>query len=202
MPDFVRPVYAERPWYPDAVARFTPLQGSQQRLAISARKRWLDLIGTLGGKWPHTGSIQSGARPAPRCRRAPAPADPRSRVPAVSGRRAVRPRRWSVSMVSPAKASSGHGHAEAPGQGDFRQFLQIALDTGAWSIWGRGRGCIFPTGRIREPMARWCSRAACGMASPNVYKRWTWTISAKTARMPGSTTLAARATRPTGKPSR
>lgn len=30
MPDFVRPVYAERPWYPDAVARFTPLQGSQQ----------------------------------------------------------------------------------------------------------------------------------------------------------------------------
>lgn len=60
MPDFVRPVYAARAWHAEAVSRFTPYQGERHRASLAARQRWLRLMGTLGGKWPHTGSIQPG----------------------------------------------------------------------------------------------------------------------------------------------
>lgn len=60
MPDFTRPVYEGRPWHAQAVERFTPYRGERHRVALAARQRWLRLIGTLGGKWPHTGSIQPG----------------------------------------------------------------------------------------------------------------------------------------------
>lgn len=60
MPDFVRPVYASRPWHAEAVRRFTPQTGEQVRAAIAARQRWFTLLGTLAGKWPHTQSIDPG----------------------------------------------------------------------------------------------------------------------------------------------
>jgi uptake hydrogenase large subunit len=60
MPDFVRPVYAGRSWHAEALRRFAPDRGEQVRAATSARQRWLTLLGTLGGKWPHTQSIEPG----------------------------------------------------------------------------------------------------------------------------------------------
>jgi hydrogenase large subunit len=60
MPDFCRPVYAVRPWHREALRRFAPDQGEQVRAATAARQRWLTLLGTLGGKWPHTQSIEPG----------------------------------------------------------------------------------------------------------------------------------------------
>jgi hydrogenase large subunit len=66
MPDFTREVYAGRTWYAAAQQRFAALAGSpsggglHSRQALGARARWFALIGTLGGKWPHTGSILPG----------------------------------------------------------------------------------------------------------------------------------------------
>lgn len=66
MPDFTREVYANRRWYGQALQRFAPLTGSangaglHSRAALAARARWLELMGTLGGKWPHTGAILPG----------------------------------------------------------------------------------------------------------------------------------------------
>lgn len=60
MPDFARPVYAAQPWHGAVQERFAALQGSHARLALAARQRWFTLLGTLGGKWPHTQSIQPG----------------------------------------------------------------------------------------------------------------------------------------------
>ncbi|MDC8786128.1 nickel-dependent hydrogenase large subunit [Roseateles koreensis] len=60
MPDFLRPVYASQPWFAQAQQRFHPQQGEQTRAAIGARQRWFTLAGTLGGKWPHTLSIDPG----------------------------------------------------------------------------------------------------------------------------------------------
>lgn len=60
MPDFCRPVYAARPWYAEALRRFAPDRGEHVRAATAARQRWLTLMGTLGGKWPHTQSIEPG----------------------------------------------------------------------------------------------------------------------------------------------
>jgi len=66
MPDFTRPVYAARPWFREAQRRFAAVVGAasgsglHNRTALAARARWLELIGTLGGKWPHTGAVLPG----------------------------------------------------------------------------------------------------------------------------------------------
>ncbi len=66
MPDFTREVYAARPWYSEAKKRFAAMVGGKSgaglhsSAALAARARWLELIGTLGGKWPHTGAILPG----------------------------------------------------------------------------------------------------------------------------------------------
>ncbi|MCK6426692.1 MAG: nickel-dependent hydrogenase large subunit [Burkholderiaceae bacterium] len=64
LPDFTRPVYDQRPWYCEARRRFAAAsvsgQGEQARRATAARQRWFMLMGLLGGKWPHSGSIQPG----------------------------------------------------------------------------------------------------------------------------------------------
>ncbi len=66
MPDFTREVYAARPWYSEAKKRFAAMVGGKSgaglhsSAALAARARWLALIGTLGGKWPHTGAILPG----------------------------------------------------------------------------------------------------------------------------------------------
>jgi hydrogenase large subunit len=60
MPDFARNHYVQQAWHGAVVDRFTAMQGRHARLALAARQRWFMLLGTLGGKWPHTQSIQPG----------------------------------------------------------------------------------------------------------------------------------------------
>ena len=66
MPDFTRAVYARRGWYGEATRRFAavagagPGRGLHNCAALAARARWLELMGALGGKWPHTGSVLPG----------------------------------------------------------------------------------------------------------------------------------------------
>ena len=66
MPDFTGRVYDGRDWQAQAQRRFSALAGSptggglHSRQALAARARWFELIGTLGGKWPHTGAILPG----------------------------------------------------------------------------------------------------------------------------------------------
>jgi len=71
LPDFTGADYAGRPWHAEARRRFTALadaageQGLHARAALAARARWLELVGTLGGKWPHTGAIVPGGSSRP-----------------------------------------------------------------------------------------------------------------------------------------
>ena len=64
MPDFTRETYAGRAWHAEAVARFSALAsarpGRHATAATAARARFAELMGTLGGKWPHTGSVSAG----------------------------------------------------------------------------------------------------------------------------------------------
>lgn len=66
MPDFTREVYAGRTWFREARRRFAALAGGgagsglHNRAALAARGRWLQLMGALGGKWPHTGAVLPG----------------------------------------------------------------------------------------------------------------------------------------------
>lgn len=60
MPDFARAVYAPQVWHGTVHERFAAQQGRRARLALAARQRWFTLLGTLGGKWPHTQAILPG----------------------------------------------------------------------------------------------------------------------------------------------
>lgn len=65
MPDFTREVYAPKRWFGEARRRFAALVGGaggglHNRAALAARARWLELMGALGGKWPHTGALLPG----------------------------------------------------------------------------------------------------------------------------------------------
>jgi hydrogenase large subunit len=65
MPDFTRPAYRARPWWAEAVRRFDLRTGERTRLATAARQRWMTMMGTLAGKWPHTLAIEPGGSSRP-----------------------------------------------------------------------------------------------------------------------------------------
>ena len=60
MPDFARETYRGEPWHAEAAERFTAIRGSAAREALTARAAWMETMGVLAGKWPHTLSIQPG----------------------------------------------------------------------------------------------------------------------------------------------
>lgn len=60
MPDFARPAYAGRPWYPAVARRFTAISGEAAAEVLPARAAFLRLMGFLAGRWPHSLAIQPG----------------------------------------------------------------------------------------------------------------------------------------------
>jgi hydrogenase large subunit len=150
MPDFARPVYADRPWHAEVVRRFAAQSGEHARVAVAARQRWFTLIGTLGGKWPHTASIEPGGssravnaserlRLLARVREFRAFAEdtlfgaPLDEVNALADARALE--RW---------------HAADPQRGDLRLFLTIAADLRLDQL-GRGPGRYLSYGAYPQP---------------------------------------------------
>ena len=65
MPDFARPVYAKRPWFPTVAARFQAVSGSAVNDALPARAAFMHLMGLMAGKWPHSLSLQPGGSSRP-----------------------------------------------------------------------------------------------------------------------------------------
>jgi len=59
MPDFARDIYANEPWYNEAL-RFQAQKGPAQAEALEARTRFLHIMGELAGKWPHTLALRPG----------------------------------------------------------------------------------------------------------------------------------------------
>jgi len=60
MPDFARPGYAQRSWFPRVRERFEAMRGGGGVEALASRARFLELVATLGGKWPHSLALQPG----------------------------------------------------------------------------------------------------------------------------------------------
>lgn len=65
MPDFARPAYAGRPWFPQAEARFKAVAGTAAAEIPAARAGFLHLMGLMAGKWPHTLALQPGGSSRP-----------------------------------------------------------------------------------------------------------------------------------------
>ena len=149
LPDFTRPVYADRPWHAEALRRFAAQAGERGRAALAARQRWFTLMGTLGGKWPHTHSIVPGGS---------------SR--AIDAAERLRLLGWvrefrgfaeqqlfgapleQVAALATEDALAAWADA-APGQGDLRQFLAVSADLGLDTL-GRGPGLTLSVGAYRQ----------------------------------------------------
>jgi len=153
MPDFTRPVYAGRPWFAEATRRFTALSGEHVRRATAARQRWLELMGTLGGKWPHTGSVQPGGSARA--------VEASERIRLLAKVREFRAFAEQVLFAAPleevaaldGEAALQAWHAADPQRGDLRLFLTIAADTGLDRL-GVGPGMAISHGAFRQPDGR------------------------------------------------
>ena len=150
MPDFTRPVYADRPWFGEAQRRYTALSGEHVRAATAARQRWFELMGTLGGKWPHTQSVQAGGSA-----RAIEAAERIRLLARVRELRAfLEHTTFAASLEEIAAIDSEAAlqawHAADPLRGDLRLFLTIAADTGLETL-GPGPGRTLSYGAYLQP---------------------------------------------------
>lgn len=150
MPDFTRAVYAGRPWHAEAVRRFAALQGEHARAAIAARQRWFTLMGLLGGKWPHTHSIEPGGSS-----RAVSAAERLRLLARVREFRGFVERTWLGAPVTEVAAIDSvdalrDWHSQDPGRGDLRLFLSIADDAGLAAL-GAGPGRFLSYGAYLQP---------------------------------------------------
>jgi hydrogenase large subunit len=132
MPDFTRAVYAREPWHAEALRRFEAVAGEHARRAVAARQRWFTLLGTLGGRWPHTHAIHPGG-----CSR---PVDASERLRLLTKVREFRTFLQDTLFGAPLEEVAAlqseaalRAWADAGDRGDFGLFLRIAealrLDT-------------------------------------------------------------------------
>lgn len=154
MPDFVRPVYAAQPWHAEAVRRFAPHSGEQVRAATAARQRWFTLLGTLGGKWPHTQSVEPGGTSRAM--------DAAERVRLLAKVREFRRFLEQQLFAAPLEAMAAlateadlwHWHAQNPWAGDLRFFLTVVQDLNLHGL-GPGPGRYLSFGAYAQPGGGW-----------------------------------------------
>jgi uptake hydrogenase large subunit len=60
MPDFARDGYRDHAWFTDAQARFKSVTGSASADVLPVRAKFMNVMGYLAGRWPHTLSLQPG----------------------------------------------------------------------------------------------------------------------------------------------
>jgi hydrogenase large subunit len=150
MPDFARPVYSQRPWFAEATRRFTAMAGEHARAPVAARQRGFEIMGTLGGKWPHTLSIQPGGSA-----RAVEAAE---RIRLLAKVREFRAFLEATTFGAPleeiaaldSEAALQRWHAADPLRGDLRLFLTLAADLKLDTL-GRGPGRTLSFGAYRQP---------------------------------------------------
>jgi hydrogenase large subunit len=65
MPDFARDGYRERAWSAAAQARFKAVSGSAANDMLPVRAKFMNVMGYLAGRWPHTLSLQPGGSARP-----------------------------------------------------------------------------------------------------------------------------------------
>jgi hypothetical protein len=65
MPDFARADYTASRWHAATVERFRAIAGSAPNEVLPARARFMQMMGLLAGKWPHTLAVQPGGSTRP-----------------------------------------------------------------------------------------------------------------------------------------
>jgi hydrogenase large subunit len=150
MPDFTREVYVDRSWHAQALQRFSTVSGEHAREAVAVRQRWLQIMGTLGGKWPHTQSIVPGGSSrsisnSERYRLGARVSEMRSFL-----ERVLYAAPLEDVLALDSEQALAQWHARDPMRGDLRLFLSIAQDLGLEAL-GRGPDLTLSYGAFAEP---------------------------------------------------
>lgn len=151
MPDFARPVYAGRPWYPAVAARFRALRGEAAADVLPARANFMHLMGILAGKWPHTLSLRPGGSTRPLAR-----ADVLQAVSVLRDfRRFLETRLFGDRLEAVAELASVADleRWRERGNGDLRSFLAVADDLGLDRL-GRATEAFLSYGAYAAPDGR------------------------------------------------
>ncbi|MBP6900357.1 MAG: nickel-dependent hydrogenase large subunit [Burkholderiaceae bacterium] len=154
MPDFAREVYAGQPWFGEVQRRFEAGRGERSRAAIAARQRWFQIVGTLGGKWPHTHSVVPGGSTRA--------IDASERLRLLSLVREFRAFLEGQTFAAPLEqvatladeAALAAWHAQDPLGGDLRLFLTVSAAAGLDRL-GRGPGRYLSHGNASAPAGLW-----------------------------------------------
>jgi len=129
MPDFARAAYARRRWFALAERRFQAMKGTAAAEALAARARFLEVMGLLAGKWPHTLALQPGGTS-----RAVQAAEKIQLLVMIRGFRSFLERTLfgdaleRVAALENAAALDAWRDARPVEASDFRLFLEIARD--------------------------------------------------------------------------
>ena len=148
MPDFARADYAGRPWHAATVERFRATVGSAPNQVLPARARFMQMMGLLAGKWPHTLAVQPGGSTRPL-----------QSSEIFRLHRTLREFREFLETVTfgarldEVAVIAGRAQLDVwrarPGGGDLRAFLAIAEDLDLWHL-GRGTDRFMSYGCYRE----------------------------------------------------
>ena len=152
MPDFARADYAGRRWHAATAERFRATTGSAPNQVLPARARFMQMMGLLAGKWPHTLAVQPGGSTRPL-----------QSSEIFRLHRTLRDFREFLETVAfgakleEVAAIASRAQLEAwrarPGGGDLRAFLAIAEDLDLWHL-GRGTDRFMSYGCYREENMR------------------------------------------------
>lgn len=148
MPDFAAAEYAGRPWHAEVVARHRAQAGAAIAEALAARARFMQAMGLLAGKWPHTLAVQPGGSTRPL-----------TESEIFRLRRIVREFRTFLEQHLFAAPLEALAELDSPdalarwregGQGgDLRRFLDLADALDLWSL-GRAGGRFLSAGAYDE----------------------------------------------------
>lgn len=158
MPDFARDGYRERAWFADAQARFKSVKGSAAAEVLPVRARFMNVMGYLAGRWPHTLSLQPGGSS-----RALEEAEKlRLQILLAEFRRFLEHTLFGDRLEAVAALDSEaalHAWMEPrAGSADFPRFLNIARDLGlqrmgratdrfiSYGAYSDGTAAVFPAG--------------------------------------------------------
>ena len=135
MPDFARAEYVQRPWHDDAVVRFKALEGDARRQFLPARAGFMQLMGVLAGKWPHSLALQPGG-----CARSLQKADTVRLFILLREFRAFLEetlfgdRLETVAELETLPALLAWSEAPGPAGSDLGRFLRLAVDLELWRL--------------------------------------------------------------------
>lgn len=143
MPDFAREEYAGRSWFDEAVMRFKAASGAGAAQFLPMRRRLLEVMGVIAGKWPHSLAFQPGGTTRA------IDVGERVQLATLLGEFQVflEQALYGASLDTILSMETGEELAAyaQDGAGDFRFFLRLAEDL-ALSRLGRGPGRLLSYG--------------------------------------------------------